>query len=148
MSDLIKKTVNLYSDDLEINMTKDFEILKVPSEGKVKLNFIKPEFRGKNGLVIFYNPKCRHCQDMQGDVAKVANMTKGLFPVGTINVENTMYGNNLLADYFEVTAYPTIKFYDMGEFIDYSAAEGKPKGRSVTDFMKFLCVKNGLCDLL
>lgn len=130
---------NLFKD-LELNLTDDFTILK-DTAGKANIQFSNSKFRGKNGIVIFYNPDCPHCQNMQGDVIRLANMTKGLYPIGTINTKNTMFGNNLLADFMKVQYYPSIKFYDNGNFVDYN------DGRDIKSFMKFLCVKNGLCDL-
>lgn len=126
-----------------LTLTKSFQIMRVPksSAEEVKVQFIEPAFRGKSGLVVFHQPWCPHCQNLAPTVMKLANITKGLFPVGVIDCSDETNGNNLLADYFDVAGYPTIKFYDKGEFTDYSG------GRNLTDFLKFLCKAKGICDL-
>ena len=129
------------SNVVEIKMPSGFQILDNKAKD-VKVQFIQPEFRGKNGLVMFYAPWCPHCQNMASTWLELANVTKGLYPVGAVNCDDSGSGNNLLSDYFKVAGYPTIKIWNGSEFTDYSG------GRELKDFLQFLCTSNGLCDLV
>ena len=125
----------------ELKFDRDFQILETGNE-KYQVQFINPLFRGKNGLVVNYAPWCPHCRDMAPTMIKLANLTRGLYPVGAINCYDDTRGNNLLADYLNITGYPTIKYLDQGNFKDYTG------GRELKDFLRFLCVENGLCELI
>lgn len=128
------------TDVKQIELVTDYTILK-SEDGTVKPQFMNPAFSGKKGLVVFHQPWCPHCQNLAPTMIKVASMTKGLFPIGVINCSDTKSGNNLLADYFDITGYPTIKYYDNGNFTDYTG------GRQMVDFLQFLCKEAGICDL-
>lgn len=117
-----------------------FQVLKDPS-GAAKMQFIEPAFRGRDGLVVFQMPWCPHCQNLAPTMTKLATITQGLFPVGVINCDDTANGNNLLSDYFNITGYPTIKYYNNGTFTDYTG------GQTLQDFLRFLCKNRGICDL-
>lgn len=127
----------------ELKLNRDFQIIKDPVEDKYDVQFINPMFTGKNGLVVAYAPWCPHCEEMQDDLIEIARVTRGLYPIGTINVTDTNRGNNILADYLNIEGYPTIKYYDQGEFKDYTA-----NGRNAVDFLRFLCLENGLCETI
>lgn len=128
---------------VELNMMKDFQVIKSSdlTGAKVNLQFVNPDFMEKNGLVVFYAPWCPHCATLRPSLVKLANITKGLYPVGVINATNEEYGNNLLKDYFEIVGYPTIKFFNDGTFKDYNG------GRNVVDLLRFMCKADNLCDL-
>jgi len=123
-----------------LSLVDDYTLIK-GNDGSVKPQFINPAFSGKKGLVVFHQPWCPHCKNLAPTLIKVANMTKGLFPIGVINCSDTRGGNNLLADYFDIVGYPTIKYYDNGSFTDYTG------GRQMVDFLQFLCKEANICDL-
>lgn len=125
----------------ELKFDRDFQVLETQGD-KYQLQFINPLFRGRNGLVINYAPWCPHCRDMAPTMIKLANLTRGLYPIGAINCYDETRGNNLLGDYLNITGYPTIKFYDEGSFTDYTG------GRELKDLLRALCMRNGLCELL
>lgn len=130
----------LYHDPvIPLNLKNSFQVRKDPAG--VKLNFIEPPFRGHDGLVVFQMPWCPHCQNLAPTMVKLAEITKGIFPIGVINCSDTTNGNNLLKDYFNIAGYPTIKYYSEGRFTDYTG------GRNLVDFLRFLCKNKGICDL-
>lgn len=132
-----------FSEDVvPIKLARDFSLLKMPDTTKPLLQFEHPLFRGKDGLVVNYAPWCGHCQNFEPTLVKLAKVTKGLYPIGVINVEDTSAGNNILADYLKVTGYPTIKLWENGTFKDYSG------GRSLEELLRHLCMRNGLCELM
>lgn len=140
--------MNIVSDDLKfsedvynIKLNKDFSLLKMPETDKPLLQFEHPMFRGKDGLIVNYAPWCPHCQDMAPTIVRLAKVTKGLYPIGVINVEDNAAGNNLLAKYLNITGYPSIKLWENGIFKDYSG------GRSLEELLRHLCMNNGLCEL-
>lgn len=131
------------TDVIDLDMIKSFTVIDSKSSEKpIKMQFSEPMFRGKNGLVLFYAPWCTHCRNFADDYKQLATVTKGLFPVGAINCQDEDRGNNLLADYFNITGYPSIKIWDQGTFKDYTG------GKSMKDLLQFLCLSNGLCDLV
>lgn len=134
---------NHYGGDvIELNMMKDFQTIKSSdlNGAKVNVQFINPDFMDKKGLVVFYAPWCPHCATLRPSLVKLAKITKGLYPVAAINTTNEEYGNNLLKDYFNITGYPSIKFFNEGTFTDYTG------GRSVVDLLRFMCKADNLCD--
>jgi hypothetical protein len=79
---------------------------------------------------------------MTETIGQLAQLTRGLYPIGTINCYDNARGNNILADYFNIKGYPKIWYLDQGEFKDYTG------GRELTDLLRFLCLENGLCELV
>ena len=139
---LINTDLKFDEEVIPIKLARDFSLLKMPDSEKPLLQFEHPMFRDKNGLVINYAPWCLHCQEFAPTVNKLAKVTKGLYPIGVINVEDNSAGNNILADYLKVTGYPTIKLWENGTFKDYSG------GRSLEALLRHLCMRNGLCELV
>lgn len=129
------------TDVVELKFNRDFQVLETQGE-QYKLQFINPLFRGRNGLVLNYAPWCPHCRDITPTMIKLANLTRGLYPIGAINCYDETRGNNILADYLNIAGYPTIKYFEHGSFKDYSG------GRELKDFLRFLCMQNGLCELI
>ena len=119
---------------------KDFLV-----EGEDKKNFhlklINPSFKGKDGYVVFYSPTCPHCVNFVPEVEQLARRLKGAISIGTVNCKDTINGNDILADFYNISGVPTIKFYNgvNGEFIDYTG------GHSVNDLLNFVCKTKNVC---
>ena len=127
---------------VDLDLINSFTVLDSNTKGEpLKIQFSEPAFRGKNGLVLFYAPWCPHCRNFADDYKQLATLTKGLYPIGAINCQDTERGNNLLADYFNIAGYPSIKVWDTGTFKDYTG------GKSIKDLLQFLCLSNNLCDI-
>lgn len=130
-----------FGPDVEEITLKDFKTLPTPG-GKVSLDFINPRFAGKSGMVISYAPWCPHCHNMAPEVMELARVTKGLYPIGAINSDDHANGNNIVNDYLKVSGYPSVKIWNEGKFKDYTG------GRSLQEMLRFLCMENGLCELI
>jgi len=129
----------LFDDSVEHITLKDFKSISLGNETKLK--FINPKFNGKTGLVVSYAPWCPHCHNIAPDILELARATKGLYPVGVINADDHLHGNNIVHDFLKVSGYPSVKIVNEGgNFVDYTG------GRSVTELLRAMCLANGLCD--
>lgn len=81
---------------------KDFNIINN------KLYIMNNNFINK-GLIVFYAPWCKHCNDMSDEYSELACTYLNKFPLGAVNCEDLPNKNDLLASYANVTKYPTIK---------------------------------------
>jgi len=131
----------MFGGQVENITLKDFKSIPVPG-AKTKLEFINPNFMGKNGLVVSYAPWCPHCHTMAPDLMELARVTKGLYPIGVINSDDHLNGNDIVNDFLKVSGYPTVKIWNDGKFKDYTG------GKSLKEMLQFLCLNNGLCDLV
>jgi thiol-disulfide isomerase/thioredoxin len=124
---------------VELKLIKDYVALE-SDNGNVNLQLINERFNNKNGLIMFYSPTCPFCKDMGPRFTELSKVLKNSFPLGAVNCIDSKNGNDLLGDYFKISAYPTIKYYNNGTYTDYSG------GRNVKDFLNYLCKSNGLCN--
>lgn len=126
-------------DVVELKLIKDYVAMETDT-GNVNLQLINDRFANKSGLIMFYSPTCPFCKDMYPRFKQLGEILKGQFSLGAVNCLDSQNGNDLLGDYFKVAAYPTIKYYHNGQYVDYSG------GRNVKDFLNYLCKNNGLCN--
>jgi len=92
---------------------------------------------GKGALVEFYAPWCGHCKQLTPKYEKLAQVFAGEKDVLVAKVDATE--ENDLANKYDVSGYPTIKYFpkDGSEPVSY---EG---GREVDEFVKYLNEKVG-----
>ena len=114
------------------------DMLPMEAKGKIELQMTNPHFIDR-GLFLFYNPTCPKCQDFAPVWAQLARVVKNQCGVGMVNCSDKMSGNDILADYLSISGYPTIKFYDKGEFTDYTG------GKSLNELLSFVCEMTGRC---
>ena len=72
-------------------------------------------------------PRCGHCKKLLPTLNKVAPFIKGKMAIGTIDCTR----EDALCKRFDVTGFPTLKFYRDGSFYDYP---GKRDADSIIDF--------------
>ena len=111
--------------------------------GKVNLKLTHPEFKDRDGFILYYSPTCPHCIRFKPTLIELAKRLNGALSIGTIDCTDTINGNNLLADFYNISGFPMLKFYNhvTGEYIDYTG------GRNVNDMLAFLCKVKNLCGL-
>ena len=92
---------------------------------------------GKGALVEFYAPWCGHCKQLTPKYEKLAQVFAGEKDVLVAKVDATE--ENDLANKYDVSGYPTIKFFpkDGSEPVSYEGA------REVEDFVKYINEKAG-----
>ena len=127
-------------DIFELSLVHDF-IMSEKSSGDVDLKLSHNAFKDKDGFIIYYSPTCPHCVNFAPTIVELAKRLKGACSVGTINCSDSILGNNLLGDFFNISGLPTVKFYNhiTGEYIDYRG------GKTIEDMLTFLCKVRNLC---
>jgi len=121
---------------------------KVGTKRKVKMapsavlaltaeTFDKEVLGAKGALVEFYAPWCGHCKSLAPKYEKLALAFAGETDVLIAKVDATEEPD--LANKYEVTGYPTIKFFPPGS----SEPESYEGGREVDDMVKFINEKVG-----
>lgn len=134
---------NLFGGDaniVQLKLLKDYKLIGENSKNPF-LKLINPAFRNKDGYIIYYSPTCPHCVNFAPTVSKLAKQLKGKMSVGTVDCTDTINKNNILGDFFSISGFPTIKFYDSSsqEYIDYSG------GRNINDLLDFVCRVKNVC---
>lgn len=81
---------------------------------------------------MFYAPWCGHCNNMKPAYSLAANDVTSFVPGSYIAAVDATK-NNKLSKKFQVSGFPTLKFFENGEFkFDYTG------GRTKDDFINFL----------
>jgi len=93
---------NLYNDFSGVTelTIKDFK------NKKSDLELTHLDFKDKNGLVFFYAPWCGYCQKMVVPMSELAIQFRYIFPIGSVNCENTKNYN--LCSQYGIQSFPTI----------------------------------------
>ena len=126
-------------DIIELKLINDYVALD-NAKGDTNLQLINERFQNRDGLILFYSPKCGWCKKMAPAWQELSGIVKDKFRVAAVNCMDSKGGNDLLADYFRVSGYPTIKYYKDGKYTDYTG------GRSTQELLNYLCKVNGLCN--
>ena len=114
-----------YSGVIELK-GKDF----IHKNNKVYINH--KEFKDKNGLIMFYAPWCRHCQNMVEMWSDLAIQFKHQFTIAVVNCENK--DNHKICSKIDIKYYPTIKYVSKDSLLhNYDEPYTKD------DFIYFIC---------
>lgn len=92
------------------------------------------KFISGNGkvLVMFYAPWCGHCKSMKPDYAQAAGEMAKILPGHHLAAVDATK-STVLAKRFELSGFPTIKYFENGSFkFDYKG------GRKKDDFISFM----------
>src|SRR3989344_3660911 len=143
MPDDKKETTDFFGgSDLpaELKLAKDF-VLDETNPNDLRVRLMHQAFKDKTGIIVFYQPNCPACQAFKPTIVKLAEASKGYFPVGTINCIDYKNGNELLSEYVKVNSVPNIKFHKNGQFFDYVGGD-----RQVPSILRKLCEMEGICN--
>jgi len=100
-------------------------------------NFDSLVLGSKSALVEFYAPWCGHCKQLAPKYEELAKVFAGDKNVVIAKLDATEYGE--IGNKYDVTGYPTIKFFPAGS----SEPESYEKGREVEDMVQFINEKAG-----
>jgi thioredoxin-like negative regulator of GroEL len=88
------------------------------------------------GLVLFYTPWGRSCNDFKYKWSEIALLFKNRFFIGAVNVENQKSKNDILRHDLEITTYPTIKYVSKnGKLQKYGGT------KNINEIVHFICKK-------
>jgi thiol-disulfide isomerase/thioredoxin len=98
-------------------------------------------FQDRDGFIVFYSPKCPHCIRFAPTLKELANKLSKVLSIGTVNCENVVKSNHVLADLYDISYLPQIKYYNhlSGEFIDYTG------GQKINELLTWLCQVRNIC---
>ena len=125
-----------FHDIQSLTMAKDF--LLFDDIEKTRFELTNKYFRDRPGLLMFYSPLCPHCHILAPAFKDLSSQLNGHMAFGTVNTDSMIEGNKILADYFDITGVPAIKFYDKGNFLDY---EG---GSDINELLEFVGKQIGI----
>lgn len=124
---------------IELKLISDY-IAQDKNPGNFELELINERIRKSNqALINVYSPGCPHCVDFKDTYVSMASKINNKIPVAAINADDVINGNEILADYMNIKSYPTVLWYDKGEYTLY---DGK---REMSDLMRYVCAKSGKC---
>jgi thiol-disulfide isomerase/thioredoxin len=108
---------DLYGDNTSIIELKhkDFTYNKKTKSLQCK----HPLFQNiQRGLVIFYAPWCKHCNDMYDDLIELSINYMNVFPIAVVNIEDIQNKNDLLTIQAKVSRYPTMKVLNKDLYLE------------------------------
>lgn len=119
---------------------QDF-IMNDNGSGDVNLKLNNNAFQDRDGFIIYYSPQCPHCRNFVPTVNELADKISKYISIGTVNCDDAVGGNKILADLFNISYLPMIKYYNhmTNEFIDYSG------GRDIESLLHWLCQVRNIC---
>lgn len=94
----------------------------------------------KSGFVLFHDPNSKKCQKFYPIYAQLAKMLMGKMPVASVDCLDRVSGNDILAQYLNITGYPVLKVYEGGKFKDYSG------GKTLKDMLAVACKYTDACE--
>lgn len=120
---------------------EDFLISNNNNSGESSIKLSNKAFQDRDGFIVYYSPKCPHCVKFAPTLKELANKVKRTLSIGTVNCDNVIQGNNILADLYNISYLPMIKYYNhlTGEFIDYTG------GRQINELLTWLCQVRNIC---
>ena len=100
------------------------------------------DFIGKNGLIMFYQPWCSHCnsKDTRKLWSDLSMLLGNAFPIGAVNCSDHKHHNDQLAKYAKILGYPTIKLVHKDGTLEMY--EGK---RTHNAILNFICERAKHC---
>lgn len=136
------RTVDDFAKFLNDKVSANIRIVKAPTfvtvlDGSNFNSIVKDE--KKDVLVEFYAPWCGHCKTLAPIYEKVAQAFAREKSVVVANFDADNAGNKAIASEYEVSGFPTLKWFPKGN----KAGEEYESGRSLGDFIKFLNEKAG-----
>jgi thiol-disulfide isomerase/thioredoxin len=108
---------DMYQEQLNIVELKykDFHVDKKTKS----IQCIHPLFKNsRKGMIIFYAPWCKHCNDMFDELVELSINYVNVFPIGVVNIEDIKNKNDQLVVDAKVSRYPTIKMINRDLYIE------------------------------
>lgn len=108
---------DMYDDVSTIYELKyaDFEI----DEKTKSIKCIHPMFQHtQRGMIVFYAPWCKHCNQMYDDLVEISINYMNIFPIGVVNIEDIKNKNDHLSAHAKVMKYPTMKIVNRDLYLE------------------------------
>jgi thioredoxin-like negative regulator of GroEL len=132
---------NIFSLDSGVPELKNKHFIRKKNTVKKKTEItLSKKIRGNlRGLILFYTPWCRSCEEFKYKWSEVALLFKNRFFIGAFNVDNQEDSNDILRNELGITTYPTIKFLTKtGKIKMYGGT------RNINEIVHFICKKEKL----
>ncbi len=108
---------DMYNDQPNIRELK-YADFKIDKKSK-SIQCIHPLFQNsRRGMIVFYAPWCKHCNDMYDELVELSINYANLFPVGVVNIEDIQHKNDELVVAAKVSRYPTIKMINRDLYME------------------------------
>jgi len=130
-----------------LTLAKDF-VEDITEDGKVRLRINNPEFvKNNRGMIMFTRgmPAAGPAADHEKHTLAVFNQIGGKspsidfpVPLGAVDVSDYEHGGNILGDYFQIEAYPTLVYMDGdGHYHHFNGTNG------LVSSIKYACQETG-----
>ena len=105
-NDITSTYKNIYGKNKGIIELKYKDFIVKKNKLYINNNF----FDENKGLIIFYAPWCSHCKKMSDYLIDLALDNLNIFPIGSVNIEDTKNKNYKLTQIAQIKQIPTIMY--------------------------------------